>query len=580
MRRRKERKKMGEMLRLPMGMENFKDIRTKGFYYVDKTALIEQLFDNLGMVNLFTRPRRFGKTLTMNMLKYFFEVGTDESLFNGLYISNNAKLCEEHLGKYPVISLTLKGVEASTFEAARDMFIGLIADEARSFSFLLESDGLSETDKNDYRALIAKSNGAYLLDGNAFRNSIKLLSTLLYKHYGKKVVILIDEYDVPLDKAYQNGYYNEMVSLIRSLFGNALKTNEYLEFAVLTGCLRVSKESIFTGLNNFKVRSITDERFDEEFGFTDKEVRELLVYYGMESHMTETKAWYDGYRFGNADIYCPWDVINHVDALRANEKARPRPYWINTSGNELLKRLIEKANEITKNDIERLIAGETIEKEIHEELTYNEIEDSIENIWSVLFTTGYLTMEEETELSRYVLRIPNEELRVIYRRQVLEWIRKSIRNSEGTESLNNFWKNFAEGNAEAVERYINTMLTRSISVLDIRGDDIMRESTYHMIVMTLLSTNPEWNTQSNVEAGEGYADIIVETDDIDAGSVIELKYARKPEDMEQGCKTAIRQIRDKRYYEYLHNRDRKDIQLYGIAFCKKRCRVTVEKLIG
>ena len=571
---------MAKMLRLPMGMENFKDIRANGFYYVDKTALIEQLFDNFGMVNLFTRPRRFGKTLTMNMLKYFFEVGTDKSLFDGLYISKNTALCEAHQGRYPVISLTLKGVEASTFEDAKIKFMDYVGSEADRLRILKNSPNLSDEDKDKYRALTVLNGSTYVMSDNDLQRSLRTLSELLYKHYGKKAVILIDEYDVPLDKAYQNGYYREMVSLIRDIFGNALKTNEYLEFAVLTGCLRVSKESIFTGLNNFKVRSITDDRFDEEFGFTDNEVRAMLAYYGLEKHMPETKAWYDGYRFGNADIYCPWDVINYLDALRANEKARPRPYWINTSGNELLKRLIEKADAATKNDIEKLVAGETIEKEIHEELTYNEIEDSIENIWSVLFTTGYLTMEKETEFSRFELRIPNEELRVIYRRQVLEWIRKSIRNSGGTEPLNNFWKNFAEGNAEAVERYINAMLTRSISVLDIRGEDIMRESTYHMVVMTLLATNPEWNTQSNVEAGEGYADIIVETDDIDAGSVIELKYSKKPEDMEQACKTAIKQIRDKRYYDYLYNRDRKDVQLYGIAFCKKRCRVIVEKLIS
>ena len=569
---------MSDKVCLPIGIENFEEMRTGGFYYVDKTALIEQLLENRAKVTLFTRPRRFGKSLNMSMLKHFFEIGADKSLFDSLYISKNVKLCEEHLGKYPVISLTLKGVEALEFELARYMFIGQVGDEARRFSFLLDSDKLSEADKNDYRALTAKSNGSYLMGEKEFRSSLKLLSRLLYQHYGRKTVILIDEYDVPLDKAYQNGYYNEMVSLIRSLFGDALKTNEYLEFAVLTGCLRVSKESIFTGLNNFKVRSITDKNSDEEFGLTDDEVRNMLKYYGIESRMEETKAWYDGYRFGNADVYCPWDVINYVDDARDDADARPRPYWINSSGNGLLKRLIEKADEITKSDIERLVAGETIEKEIHEELTYSEIEDSIENIWSVLFTTGYLTMERETDLSKYILRIPNEELRIIYRRQVLEWIRKSIRKDAAEDKLKDFWQAVKAGDAGAVESFITGMLRKSISVFDVKGDDIRRESTYHMVVMTLLAANPEWNTQSNVEAGEGFADIVVGTDDIDLGIVLELKYAREPAGMEAACRTAIEQIKSKRYYEYLYNDDREDILLYGISFCRKRCKVLAERL--
>ena len=571
---------MSKLLKLPVGIESFSEIRTEGLYYIDKTSLIEHLINDSGEVNLFTRPRRFGKTLNMSMLKSFFETGADKSLFEGLYIADKTEICEKYLGKFPVIFLTLKGVEGLSFKEAYDMFVRLIGEEAEKFDVLYESDKLSEADKDDYRSLAAKKNGRFLMDEVAFKSSLKILSRLLYKHYGQKTIILIDEYDVPLDKAYQNGYYREMVMLMRAIFGAALKTNEYLQFAVLTGCLRISKESIFTGLNNFRVHSVTNTKFDEEFGFTDAEVKTMFAYYGIECRLEEAKAWYDGYHFGNADVYCPWDVINFVSDAKDDFAAKPQAYWINSSGNGLLKRLIDKANVSTRSDIEKLIAGETIERELHEELTYDEIEDSIDNIWSVLFTTGYLTTDGtgETNHGTYRLRLPNEELRVVFKRQVLEWIKKSIRNSAGTEPLKRFWEDFAKGNAEAVEKYINNMLSRSISVFDVKGEDIRRESTYHMVIMTLFASNPEWNTQSNVEAREGFADIVVETDDIDAGIVVELKYARESEGLEPACRAAINQIKDKRYYEYLYNEERTDVLLYGIAFCKKRCRVRLERL--
>ena len=569
---------MDENVKLPIGIESFQKIRTEGFYYVDKTALIEQLLDNWSEVNLFTRPRRFGKTLNMSMLKSFFEIGTDKSLFGGLYISKNERLCSEYMGKFPVIFVTLKGVEGFSFEEARDRFAYIIGNEIGRFRFLLESKSLPEADKERFAALDRFRDGLSEMDGMTLAAALKILSELLCKHYGQKAVILIDEYDVPLDKAFQNGYYNEMVSLIRVIFGDALKTNEYLQFAVLTGCMRISRESIFTGLNNFKVLSITDLRFNEQFGFTDEEVKKLFSYYGLESRLTDTKAWYDGYRFGDKDIYCPWDVINFAYDLRADIKQRPRAYWINTSGNGLLRRLIEKANVTTKNDIERLVAGENIEKEIHQELTYNEIEDSIDNIWSVLFTTGYLTMTEETDNGTYKLRIPNEELRMVYRKQVLEWINKFIQKEAEGDKLDILWAAFAAGDAETIEKYITNMLTCSISVFDVKGDDIRRESSYHMIVMALLAANPDWNTRSNVEAGEGFADIVVELDNPDAGAIVELKYVRNFIGMEASCKNAMTQIKDKHYYEYLENEGREDIMLYGISFCKKRCRVMVEKL--
>lgn len=385
---------------------------------MDKTKLIEQLFSNWGEVNLFTRPRRFGKTLNMSMLKSFFEIGADPALFEGLYISGNRKLCEEHMGKYPVIFLSLKNVEGLNFEAAKYQMIELVVKEAGHFDFLTQSENLTESDKGRYCALTTFLNGRYAMDEDLLYGSLQTLSELLYKHYGKKTVILIDEYDVPLDKAFQHGYYREMVALIRAMFGKALKTNDALEFAVLTGCLRISKESIFTGLNNFKILSITDSRFDEQFGFTDQEVRELLAFYHVENRFEETKEWYDGYHFGNVDVYCPWDVINHVDRIKDEPKARPEAYWINTSGNDLVKRFVDKASKTTRNEIERLIAGEAIEKQIRLDLTYDEIDNSIDNLWSVLFTTGYLTHAGISDEGIYQLVIPNKEVREVFRLQI------------------------------------------------------------------------------------------------------------------------------------------------------------------
>lgn len=412
---------MSGSVKLPVGIENFEEIRTNGYYYVDKTNLIEQLFESRGKVNLFTRPRRFGKTLNMSMLKYFFEIGADPSLFDGLNISRNDQLCKEHMGKYPVIFLTLKNVDGLDFQEAKQRFVDLQEQSAR-FRFLLDSDRLTLDDKERYKALIAIKNGAYFMSNQVFTRSLKTLSELLNKYYDQKTVILIDEYDVPLDKAFQQGYYREMVSLIRGIFGDALKTNDSLSFAVMTGCLRISKESIFTGLNNFKILSITDVRFDEQFGFTDKEVNDILSYYHMEDRMKETKQWYDGYHFGNVDVYCPWDVINHVDRIKDDPGARPETYWINTSGNDLVRRFVNKANKTTRNEIERLIAGEAIEKQIRLDLTYDEIDNSIDNLWSVLFTTGYLTQIGLTEEGAYKLVIPNKEVREVYKLQIQELV--------------------------------------------------------------------------------------------------------------------------------------------------------------
>ena len=567
---------MNKQLKLPVGIENFQEIRQLGFYYVDKTKMVEHLLSQWGKVNLFTRPRRFGKTLNMSMLRYFFEIGTDPTLFDGLFISQNKELCETYLGKFPVVFLSLKNVDGLTFEEARYRLIELIAKEAERFGFLADSDRLSENEKKMYQALTALSDGRYTMDELLLVSAIQTISQLLYRHYGQKIILLMDEYDVPLDKAFQHGYYREMVSLIRGMFGQALKTNDFLYFAVLTGCLRVSKESIFTGLNNLKVLASTDARFDEYFGFTDEEVKTLLEAYHLESHMEETKEWYDGYHFGNADIYCPWDVISHVDRLCGEPTAAPQAYWINTSGNDLVKRFIEKADKTTRDEIEALIAGGLIEKPIRLELTYDEIDNSINNLWSVLFTTGYLTQAGRTEQGDYRLRIPNKEVREVYKLQIQEWFRDTV--LQDTEPIRAFLQAFTDGNAKEIEARLTKILGNMISILDTKARDEEKEIFYHGVLLGLLRCNFDWSVKSNVEAGDGFADIIVEPESPDAGIIVELKYSQTFSGLESACERALAQIRDRRYAEYLKGEGRNEILACGIAFCKKRCRVVVEKL--
>lgn len=567
---------MGKALKLPIGIEDFKEMRESDYYYVDKTKLIDQLLDNCAKVNLFTRPRRFGKTLNMSMLKCFFEIGTDTSLFNDLYISNKNELCREYMGKYPVIFLTFKSIEGLSYNEAINRFVKLIGHEAERFDFLLDSDKLSSNDKERYSSLIALNNGKYTMDKDALTSSLNLLSYLLYKHYNQKVIILIDEYDVPLDKAFKNGYYKEMVSLIRGMLGDALKSNDALQFAVLTGCLRISKESIFTGLNNFRILSITNTYFDEQFGFTENEVKELLAYYNYEEYFQETKKWYDGYRFGDVDIYCPWDVINYVDLLNISSDKTPQSFWINTSSNDLVKRFIYMADKKTRDDIERLVAGEVIEKEIHQELTYDEIDKSIDNLWSVLFTTGYLAKVGVNEDGFFKLKIPNEEIRTVYKKQIREWFNTTIQ--EDTNSLNKLWDDLKNGNCEEIENYLNKTLDNTISIFDTKSHDGKKEYAYHMFLTGVLSTNRNWIVKSNLESGDGFADLIIETDNYNNGIVIEIKHSLTYDDMNNSCLEALNQIKDKRYDTYLRNEGRNDILIYGIAFCKKRCKVVVEKL--
>lgn len=573
---------MANTLKLPVGIDDFRKLRESHFYYVDKTRLIEQLLLNWSEVTLFTRPRRFGKTLNMSMFKSFFDIGTDKALFDGLYISGNKELCDEYMGKYPVIFLSLKGVEGSSFDDARYMITELIGKEAERFRFLERSETLSENDKDRYRAIISQCDGKYMMDAQLLVSSLQSLSQLLCTHYGKKTIILIDEYDVPLDKAFQNGYYKEMVSLIRGLFGQALKTNEFLQFAVLTGCLRISKESIFTGLNNFKVLSITDSRFDEQFGFTDCEVKKLLSDYGMDSHFDEIKEWYDGYHFGRADVYCPWDVINHVDHLRDDSKAKPQTYWINSSGNSLVRRLINRADSSTKDEIERLIAGEAIEKVIRQDLTYDEIENSIDNIWSVLFTTGYLTKIGEVKLPdsesyAYKLVIPNKEVREVFVLQIQEWFKAVVANDNDTMKL--LSKAILDKDETLLARQLNIVMGRMISILDTKAPDDMKENFYHGLLLGLLrGSNPDWLIKSNRESGDGFSDILIKPENPDLGIVIEVKYAKEFKGLDAACDAAMAQIKQKRYDETLRDEGRCDILVYGIAFCRKRCRVAGEKL--
>ena len=565
---------MAITLKLPVGIEDFREIRRKGFYYIDKTRLIEQLLDSWGKVNLFTRPRRFGKTLNMSMLRYFFEIETDKTLFDGLHISQRSDLCDEYMGKFPVVSLTLKGVDGLTFEKAKNKLLKLIALEADRFDFLKSSDKLTDNEKQRYSALIRMQDGKYVMDEDTLESALQTLSELLYRHYGQKVIILIDEYDVPLDKAYQNGYYREMVTMIRSLFGEALKTNEFLQFAVLTGCLRVSKESVFTGLNNFKIFSITDARFDEQFGFTEDEVEKMLKDYQLEDHLAEMKEWYDGYHFGEADIYCPWDVINRVDDLCDKPKEAPKCYWINSSGNALVKRFVSIANRTTQDEIERLIAGEPIEKSVRLDLTYDEIDKSIDNIWSVLFTTGYLTQVGMTEQGAYKLVIPNKEVRSVYISQIKDWFDQKI--VDNAEQMTCFWKAIENGNAEAIEQYLNQTLSNTISVFDTKAPE--KENSYHTFLAGMLTGNTDWVVKSNVEAGEGFVDIIIKPQNPDDGIIFELKYSREASGLDKACERAIKQIQDRRYSEYLKNDGRHNMTLYGIAFYKKRCKVVAEKL--
>ena len=550
--------------KLPIGIENFEEMQKQDFYYVDKTGLIVDLLAGWGKVNLFTRPRRFGKTLNMSMLKCFFEIGTDKSLFDGLAVSKEKALCETYMGKYPVVFVSLKGVDGLTFETAYRALCSIIRREALRLEFLLDSDKLTENEKKSLNRILT---GEY--DDQDIRDSLQMLCTLLEKHYGQKPILLIDEYDVPLDKAYYHGYYPQMIDLIRAMFQSALKTNSSLFFAVLTGCLRVSKESIFTGLNNLMVHSISDPSFDEYFGFTDEEVGKMLSDYGLEAHHQEAREWYDGYRFGGQDVYCPWDVINYVYALRVDPQAEPKAYWLNTSGNAMVRELISKsADGTTQMEIERLIEGETITKTLNEQLTHNEIRSSIGNIWSLLYMTGYLTTTQRPSGGRYALRIPNREVRQIYMQQVLSWFEDKA--SAETDKLTNLYAAFETGDVDTIKEILDEQLLDTVSFYD------AHESFYHGFLLALLSTCANWNVSSNIETGRGRSDIIAGRKDRKVGFVVEVKDVKDEEKLDAACEAALRQIDERDYTAILRRFRVKEIHKYGIAFWDKECRVVMK----
>ena len=561
---------MDNKLMLPTGIEDFKEIRTDGYYYVDKTALIEQVLDKRSKVTLFTRPRRFGKTLNMSMLRYFFEIGVDSTLFDGLHISENIEMCEKYMGKYPVIAISLKGVDADSYTKAKAQIIKIINREARRHRFLLKSENLDSFDKELLTQLLSRQ-----MEEDTITSSLQELTEVLEAHFSKKVVVLIDEYDVPLAKAYENGYYDKMVLLIRNLFGNVLKTNDSLAFAVLTGCLRIAKESIFTGLNNFKVYSITNTEFDETFGFTNEEVRKMLVYYGLDSHFEEVKAWYDGYRFGNADVYCPWDVVNYCEDHKENMNAELQNYWMNTSGNEVIQHFVDSMNDphmLTKSELELLVSGDTVVKQVDEMITYKELYSNIDNMWSTLFMTGYLTQRGKEPDGRYHLAIPNREICDCMVRRVLALFKRSV--SQNQELLRSFCNAMLASDAGTMEHALTEYMGKTISIRDSFAKSI-RENFYHGLLIGILGSQGAWKATSNKESGDGFSDILIEVneDDLRIGMVLELKYSKTENALDKECDDALQQIEDKNYDQELREKGYTKILKYGIAFYHKKCRV-------
>ena len=555
-----------EKKRLPVGVENFQQIIKDNYYYVDKTELISELIHNGGMVNLFTRPRRFGKTLNMSMLEHFFSIEGDQSIFDGLAISKDRKLCEEYMGKFPVIFLSLKGINAGSYETAFRLAVETVKGAAKKAKFLKTSDKLDDDEKDDYRALLDKD-----MDEATLFLSLKTLSELLEKHYGTQVIILIDEYDVPLAKAFENGYYEQMVFLVRNLLEQALKTNNSLKLAVMTGCMRISKESIFTGLNNLKVLSITDERYDEYFGFINTEVKEMLDYYEIEDHYEEIKSWYDGYQFGDTEVYCPWDVLNHCDRIRDYADSFPENYWINTSSNDAVKKFIQMSNNLTtKREIEKLLAGEEITKEIHQELTYPEMYQSLENVWSLLFMTGYLTQHGRVDAKRYKLAIPNLEIRDIFETQIMEYFKETV--AKDGDTLGRFCDALKNGEEKQVEDIFESYLKKTISIRDTFVKKTMKENFYHGILLGILGVKEEWGVFSNQETGEGYSDILIETENSETAILIEVKYANDG-NLDQACERALKQVEDRKYDQELLENGVDKILKYKIARYKKQCKV-------
>lgn len=561
-----------EQLRLPVGIEDFAEIRRYGYYYVDKTQLIEQVLNRRNKVSLFTRPRRFGKTLNMSMLQHFFEIGTDPKFFQGLSISKNNELCEKHMGKYPVVSISLKSIHADSYAKAKAQLIKLVNREARRVQFLLDSDRLTAVDKALFSELLDRE-----MEEDTLVSSLQELTELLEIHFGQQVIVLIDEYDVPLAKANQNGYYDEMALLLRNFFENVLKTNDSLEFAVLTGCLRIAKESIFTGLNNFKVYSITDTDYDETFGFVDYEVKKMLKSLNQQDHYEEVKEWYDGYRFGNTDVYCPWDVVNYCADHLTTPNATPKNYWLNTSGNEVINHFIDSVGEpqkLAKTELERLVSGNVVRKRINETITYKELYSTIDNLWSTLFMTGYLTQRGSEDDGRYRLVIPNREIRNIVTDNILSLFQDEVKKDG--QMANAFCQALMEGKEKEVERLLTAYMGKTISIRDTFVRKSIKENFYHGILLGILSFKTGWEVSSNRESGTGFSDILIEIDDSDIGIVIEVKYSDDEDQLEKDCKEALKQIKDRDYTQKLRDAGFHKILKYGIACQIKTCKVLVE----
>ncbi|MFR5690866.1 MAG: AAA family ATPase [Lachnospiraceae bacterium] len=561
-----------EQLRLPVGIEDFAEIRRHGYYYVDKTQLIEQVLNRRNKVSLFTRPRRFGKTLNMSMLQHFFEIGTDPKFFQGLSISKNNELCEKHMGKYPVVSISLKSIHADSYAKAKAQLIKLVNREARRVQFLLNSDRLTAVDKALFSELLDRE-----MEEDTLVSSLQELTELLEIHFGQQVIVLIDEYDVPLAKANQNGYYDEMALLLRNFFENVLKTNDSLEFAVLTGCLRIAKESIFTGLNNFKVYSITDTDYDETFGFVDDEVKKMLKSLNQQDHYEEVKEWYDGYRFGNTDVYCPWDVVNYCADHLTTPNATPKNYWLNTSGNEVINHFIDSVGEpqkLAKTELERLVSGNVVRKRINETITYKELYSTIDNLWSTLFMTGYLTQRGSEDDGRYRLVIPNREIRNIVTDNILSLFQDEVKKDG--QMANAFCQALMEGKEKEVERLLTAYMGKTISIRDTFVRKSIKENFYHGILLGILSFKTGWEVSSNRESGTGFSDILIEIDDSDIGIVIEVKYSDDEDQLEKDCKEALKQIKDRDYTQKLRDAGFHKILKYGIACQIKTCKVLVE----
>ena len=561
-----------EQLRLPVGIEDFAEIRRHGYYYVDKTQLIEQVLNRRNKVSLFTRPRRFGKTLNMSMLQHFFEIGIDPKLFQGLSISKNNELCEKHMGKYPVVSISLKSIHADSYAKAKAQLIKLVNREARRVQFLLDSDRLTAVDKALFSELLDRE-----MEEDTLVSSLQELTELLEIHFGQQVIVLIDEYDVPLAKANQNGYYDEMALLLRNFFENVLKTNDSLEFAVLTGCLRIAKESIFTGLNNFKVYSITDTDYDETFGFVDDEVKKMLKSLNQQDHYEEVKEWYDGYRFGNIDVYCPWDVVNYCADHLTTPNATPKNYWLNTSGNEVINHFIDSVGEpqkLAKTELERLVSGNVVRKRINETITYKELYSTIDNLWSTLFMTGYLTQRGSEDDGRYRLVIPNREIRNIVTDNILSLFQDEVKKDG--QMANAFCQALMEGKEKEVERLLTAYMGKTISIRDTFVRKSIKENFYHGILLGILSFKTGWEVSSNRESGTGFSDILIEIDDSDIGIVIEVKYSDDEDQLEKDCKEALKQIKDRDYTQKLRDAGFHKILKYGIACQIKTCKVLVE----